>query len=465
MSGKFGVPTETAVGNRSFVEERLKAAVEEQGAKVTVQWRGEPRHLYVISMPIAHLYLNPATHRLRVQLTLDPERKQELDDDPWGKRSQEYLADLLKRNPAKPTEQDPDYAALMRELQEFGQREPGIITREGILVDGNTRCAALRDISVTEIRVGVLPPDADWMDLNDVELGLQLRKDTRRPYTYINQLIAIEEQLNNGRSARDVAGAFNIKESTLQKDRWVYALIQEAIDRSRAADGSALRLIDFENHQEKLREIYTDYVKLQKRDPDAAERLKETRLAMVVLNYPKTTVRLAGHDFHTRYLEPRLPARLKPTVEESTDVSIPGLDIEVPDADADAKAARALTDTLLQASAVRAAKGSDLQAADKIVQEAREAFKTANRMAGQNAELTRQQHAVPDRLTTAATYISQATGEFAEAKAKRALDEEAFDDALLTLRASLASLAKQAARAFDTPGDGVEWLLKATREP
>ena len=200
----------------------------------------------------------------------------------------------------------------MDELDDVGQREPGIVSPHGILVDGNTRAAALIDLGVQNIRVGVLPDDTTRQDINSVELSLQLRKDRRRDYSYINRLIAIDEELGRGRSEGDVAKDFNIKLQTLQRDRWVYKLILDAIDRSKTDDGASLRLIDFEQHQEKLRELHRDYTKLATTDPDAAKRLMQSRLAMVLLDYPKTSLRLAESDFHTRYLETRLPEELKP---------------------------------------------------------------------------------------------------------------------------------------------------------
>src|SRR5690606_23628532 len=128
-----------------------------------------------------------------------------LNANPWCEQAQEYLAYLLRCNPANPDQEDPDFRALVEELDDFGQREPGIITDEGILVDGNTRCAALRELGVKNIRVGILPPDAGRRDINDVELALQLRRDKRRDYSYVNRLIAIEEQINAGRLPEDVA--------------------------------------------------------------------------------------------------------------------------------------------------------------------------------------------------------------------------------------------------------------------
>lgn len=95
---------------------------------------------------------------------------------------------------------------------------------------------------------------------------------------------------------------------------------------------------------------------------------------------------------------------------------------------------------------------------------ARKTFDAAVKLAGQNAQLQKRQVAVSERLTDAADYVNQCAAEFAEAKAKRALDEDAFDDALLALRASLARLAKQAGRTFSSPGDGVAWLLDAAQE-
>ena len=467
MAVMFGVPPE-GEKIREVVAERLEQARAENGAKVTVDWRGQQKHLEVISMPTQMLYFNPDTHRIRAQRTLDPDKNRVLEEKPWSEAGQDYLVTLLRTTPSNPNKIDPEYTALRDELKAFGQTEPGIITPDGILVDGNTRCAALRELGVNDIRVAVLPPDTSREDINAVELALQLRRDKRRDYSYINRLIAIEEQLTAGRREDDIARAFNIKTGTLRQDRWVYQLIKDAIERSGAGNGIALRLVDFEDHQEKLRELHRDFTKLAKTDPDAAEQLKESRLAMVVLNYPKTSVRLAEFDFHSRYLDQRLPDDLKPAAQQSTTVAIPGLPgVAVPDASAAVKTTRAVTDALLRAKA--AAQAGDKLApsvvakADGLIKTARKTFDVAVDLAGRNAQLQKRQVAVPSRLTDAADYVNQCAAEFAEAKAKRALDEDAFDDALITLRASLVRLAKQAGR-ISAPGDGVAWLLGATRD-
>lgn len=460
----FGIPPK-GQEIKTVIDQRLQQAMSDEGAKITIDWRGEPRHLYVISMPVEMLYFNPDTHRIRAQRTLDAKRNDAIEKEPWGLEAQTYLHDLLRQRPANPDQTDPDYTALMDELDDVGQREPGIVSPHGILVDGNTRAAALIDLGEQNIRVGVLPVDTSRQDINTVELSLQLRKDRRRDYSYINRLIAIDEELGRGRSEVDVAKDFNIKLATLQRDRWVYALILDAIDRSRTEDGTALRLVDFEQHQEKLRELHRDYTKLAKTDPDSARQLKQSRLAMVLLDYPKTSLRLAEADFHTRYLESRLPADLKhepKEVEGGTPVpGIPGA--TVPSQSNDSAAAEALTNQLLRAKAValdsKSRPPEGVAQATDVMKQARETFDVAVKLAGQNAELVKRQTAVPERLTDAADFVLQCTNEFAEAKAKRALDDDAFDDALILLRDSLEGLARQAARTFSAPGEGVAWLI------
>lgn len=463
----FGIPPK-GEEIKSMIDQRLRQAMSENGAKITIDWRGEAKHLYVISMPVDMLYFNPDTHRIRAQRTLDPARDRAIEEDPWGEIAQDYLHDLLRKRPSNPDQMDPDYAGLREELEHDGQREPGIVSPLGILVDGNTRAAALLDIGSPNIKVGVLPEDTSRQDVNAVELSLQLRKDRRRDYSYINRLIAIDEELGRGRTEADVAKNFNIKLGTLQQDRWVYIQILDAIQRSCAADGAALRLIDFEQHQEKLRELHRDFMKLAKTDTDAAKRLLQSRLAMLLLDYPKTSLRLVEEDFYARYLDGRLEADLRPPRAQVDGVTIPGIPGAVLPGPSDASAAaEALTDVLLRAKAVIA--NGDASSADEItsatntLKQARVTFDTAVKLAGQNAELVKRQTAVPERLTDAADYVVQCTNEFAEAKAKHALDHEAFDDALIVLRESLDGLARQAGRTFAVPGEGVAWLLDAVR--
>jgi hypothetical protein len=466
MAADYGVPP-----RGSQISEIVKGQIEEaansNGEKVTIEWRGQPKHLYVISMPVDLLYYNPDTHRIRAQRSLDPVRDQALQDNPWGQVAQDYLDRLLKCQPSDPDKIDPDFEALRDDLESFSQRDPGLISVYGVLVNGNTRCAALRELGEKYIRVGVLPETSDWDDINTVELSLQLRKEQKRDYSYINRLIAMDEQLKLGRRPEDIAREFRIKKPTLEQDQWVYGVIRDAIDRSRTNEDSVLREIDFEDHQEKLRELYRAYTKVAATDRDAAEALKETRLAMIVLGYAKTDLRFAQPDFYEKYLEPKLPDDIKPTVGASASIKIPGLDVEVPGAVPQARVAKALADDLLRAKAaaqtVSSTDGDGAgSAADAKLAAARESFDRALKPAGRDARLQQRKLAAPERLSDACDDIELCAGDLAQSRATRAVDDSAFDDAVLRLRTAITKLAKEARRTFTEPGEGVDWLLTIT---
>ncbi|MFD0393592.1 hypothetical protein ACFQ3Z_18650 [Streptomyces nogalater] len=65
-----------------------------------------------------------------------------------------------------------------------------------------------------------------------MELALQLRQDQRRDYSYINRLIAMEEQAAMGRTPEQIAKEFRIRTATYHQERWILSTIKELNDRS-----------------------------------------------------------------------------------------------------------------------------------------------------------------------------------------------------------------------------------------
>ncbi|MFD8740113.1 transcriptional regulator [Streptomyces sp. NPDC059618] len=468
MSKDFGRPP-LAQENQTLVKERLKEAAEGGGIRetLTVEWRTKPMHVEVIDMPVDSLYYNPGTHRIRAQRSHEPARDLTLDEDPWSSESQDYLHYLLQALPADPSKRDPEFDNLAESLREYRQNEPGLITRDGILVNGNTRRAALKELGVANIRVGVLPESCTWDDVNAVELSLQLRPDRRRDYSYINRLLAIEEQQLLGRTMADIAREFRIRTSTCEQDLWILSCLRDLIDRSRDGDAQ-LRLLDFEQHQEKLRELHRRYVKEAAGNRDNAELIKETRLVAIVLGFSKTDVRLIEPDFRSRYLDQRLPEGLKAEPTATASVAIPGLNRTVRTAAPKVAQAKTLTDTVLKAKAVEAAEDGKLSergtTAAKAFSAAQKAVEDALEPAGKDARVRKRKQAAPDRVTDACQDIEQCITDLTLAKASNSLDEEAFDEAVIALRQSLAKLAVAAQRSIKAPGDGVAWLLDAVRK-
>lgn len=466
MSINFGQPPE-AVGNRELVAQRLKELHDGRGVPetLTVEWRGKPTHIEVIDMPVEILRYNPGTHRIRAQRAYDPARDQALTEDPWSPESQAYLHYLLKALPSDPSKTDKAFEDLAASLREYQQNEPGLITREGILVNGNTRRAALKELGRPSMRVGILPESCEWSDIHAVELSLQLRPDTRRDYSYINHLLALEEQVKLGKPLPEIARNFHTTTPTCDRDLWILAQLRDLLSRSATSTGS-LRLMDFEEAKEKCFELYRAYSTESARNRERADLMKEGRLAAIVLEFAKTDIRYIRPDFHERFLDQRLPANLRPApTQETSAVAIPGLGRTVQAAGAGVTAAKALTDSLLRAKAAKAlgttASVEEQTAAAKLFESAHKVFDEALEFAGKDFRLRKKRLAAPDRVTDACKDLEQCVTDLVLARGNGSLDEGAFDDALLQLRTIMLRVAVEGGKSVPLPGEGLTWLNRA----
>jgi hypothetical protein len=138
----------------------------------------------------------------------------------------------------------------------------------------------------------------------------------------------------------------------------------------------------------------------------------------------------------------------------------------VPAASSVVSAARAMNDRILRASAtVRNAAvnvpDSEKAKAQALLDGARDAFDRAIDRHGRDARVRKRKQLAPARLADACANIDQCVIEFVQARTSNTLDEEAFDEVVLTLKGSLRKLAQQAGRGINNPGDGVSWLLAA----
>jgi ParB-like chromosome segregation protein Spo0J len=447
----------------AVVEKRLSALTSADGTIETtvVEWRGEPKAVPVITMPVNVLSYNPDTHRIRVQRTLDPVRDQALDDSPYSPGSQAYLHELLMGTPSDPTKTDPAFILLKEDLRENGQAEPGIITRAGVLINGNTRRAALRELGVEHMRVGVLPPDADHDDIESIELSLQLRRSFKRDYSFMNALISLDERVAAGRPTADILREFRIRQKTFDQNRWILEFVREAIKRSRVQiDGTevAMRLVDFESDQGKLEELYRAYTSLKAQSPDDAEALREQRLVALVLDKAKTDLRMIDSNFSESYA-PNLVGDTPPVAADP--VKIPGTSITVSGPSPKVAALRTLANDVLQAKAIARAPASvsaaSVRAAAERLTKIDEILDKGLTKAGKDGRITKKRFAPVDRLNDANEDLALAVAAVAEAQATSTFDPSDLEDAIGDLRKQLTQLARHVARTASN-SENVRWL-------
>ncbi|MFN3972919.1 MAG: hypothetical protein ACK4L4_16375 [Gemmobacter sp.] len=100
-------------------------------------------------------------------------------------------------------------------LEKDGQRETILITSTGVVVNGNRRLAAMRELMkrkdgslddrFTNIKCAVLPPDVTRDEIDDIEADLQARPQTKLDYDWIGDARLIRRQVGKNRSTKEVA--------------------------------------------------------------------------------------------------------------------------------------------------------------------------------------------------------------------------------------------------------------------
>jgi hypothetical protein len=155
----------TEESRRKQIEKALSARLERpetEKPSMPLVWRNNAEKFFpVVDLPIDVPLLWADSHRIRAELEA-PEfefvRKERITA-----AAQTALHELWRKAHRK-------FDKLKESLEVEGQTEPGVITREGILINGNTRLVALRELGKQWIRVAVLDSDVHPFELADLEL-------------------------------------------------------------------------------------------------------------------------------------------------------------------------------------------------------------------------------------------------------------------------------------------------------
>jgi hypothetical protein len=437
---------------------------------VAIDWREGKLSIPVISMPLELTYFNPNTRRIQAQRGIDPPRQLVLEEQPFSDVGQEYLEELLQWDPARPGTIDPAFEKLKEDLAIHGQDEPGLMTRSGLLINGNTRRAALKSLGKENIRVGVLPPDTGRSDLDALELSLQLRKTLKRDYSFVNELLAIRAEVDKGVPTAQILRAFRMKQERFERSLWLLDFINEAIERSKTQapddSGVSLRQFDFERDQGQLEELYRAWHNLNKTDPDKAAILRETRLLGVVLDFAKTDLRVMDESFFEKYVIPRLDPSDLPAPPDQAPKSVPGLpDVLLPAEAPGLNQVRTLSSQVLKAAALKKHGSPEAPApedATSLLSRVRRSYEEGRTRAGASAELRRKGAGPADKVLEAGDALDSAAEALTAAQAVDSLDVEALEDALENLRKSLIRLAQLLDRIPEDRKDaGFAWMIAA----
>lgn len=291
---------------RQRVQEALDAHSETDGERRRLRFRGEEILLPVVRLPLAAVVLNPNSHRIKAQLESD-DRRGLVEDEPYGDEAQALVSELLEATEG--------FGELRDNLREEGQLEEGVATRAGVLVNANTRVAALRQISPHGfVRVTLLPSDAGQSDIAKLELELQVRKDFKQDYTFTNELLFIDE-LKTSFNYRDEEAARALSWAASSDGKQLKAGIKRVQQSTRmlstirelqVRSDHTLKLIFFDDKRQALLELDDEYEQLKLKNPAEAQGLREARMLGILAGAGYRDLRQIKPDTITDYLLPTL---------------------------------------------------------------------------------------------------------------------------------------------------------------
>lgn len=105
------------------------------------------------------------------------------------------------------------------------QRQPILLTRRGVVVNGNRRLAAMRGLyeedpnlyrEFATVKCQLLPATATEKDIVEVEVRLQMKQRTELDYDWINECIAIKELRDSGRPMKELMALMSKKKVEIE---------------------------------------------------------------------------------------------------------------------------------------------------------------------------------------------------------------------------------------------------------
>lgn len=192
---------------------------------------GEKKSINAYRLPIVLLRYNVSNGRFALEKMEWEQKHGRTLDSQVPEDALEIRKLLLALNPT-------DTISLHDDLLKYGQLDPGVITYDGAVINGNRRMAVMEDMFERDgdprfeyLDVMRLPGAVDLKDLWRLEAGLQLSQEQRVNYGPVNELLKIRDGLNAGLNAVTIANSlYGWTVKTVRQSVELLELIDEFLD-------------------------------------------------------------------------------------------------------------------------------------------------------------------------------------------------------------------------------------------
>lgn len=176
--------------NKITRQEKLEGIINSGQSPIgrrTIRFRGESKEMDVYEIPMEYLIYNKYNGRILSRTkTLETQGRIIDPETEDGKKLIEKLLWESKPDKNQKTQKD---------LQKYGQQEPGIVTRDGIIIDGNRRAMLLNRIHSTHFRAVILDVrlEDDQKEIERLETTYQMGADEKQDYNPIEKYLKVNE--------------------------------------------------------------------------------------------------------------------------------------------------------------------------------------------------------------------------------------------------------------------------------
>lgn len=232
---------------RSERETTIKKSSEVSDTRERLEdFRGKPTELKVVELEIGL-----PVYRMSNCRTFSEQQseisKQGLDSDFFTRGQESAEAQTRQHNILRKITKNAraSIANIDDVLSRDGQREVLLITATGVVVNGNRRLSAMRELfhdnpiqfsNFSYVRCAVLPFDASADDIDDLEAALQARPQTKLEYDWIGEAQLVRRQIQKGRTEDEVANQLRRKVTEIRN--LLQALVEAELYLEQWADKS-----------------------------------------------------------------------------------------------------------------------------------------------------------------------------------------------------------------------------------
>lgn len=195
---------------------------------------GTTFNVYLI--PVEYLAPNVLNDRIAWKIReFEAEKGRKLS--PNNQDDVEYVYDLIEQENPK------ENVKTLKDLAEKGQQVDGIITKDGIIIDGNRRATLLRKLfkgaaskfnkNLEDFRFFkaiVLSEDIDDKEIMALETRIQIGEDKKLDYNPICLYIKVDNLSSAEYNDQQIANYMNISEAEVKDRREIFKLMNEYLE-------------------------------------------------------------------------------------------------------------------------------------------------------------------------------------------------------------------------------------------